>query len=196
MFLLTLISLLDPVHGDLLDTLMTEHQHRLYSLALQILRRAGKGTEEDAADLLQDTFLKVYRNIGRFSGLSETDTVRLLTIYTKYTVFDFLKKAEHRYGKIPLTYEEDEEEKTLDLPDLAPGPEEILLTRETLGKLAVCIDKLTEKQRHVILLKYQYGYRNKEIARIMQVPVTNISSLLERAEKALRILAEKEGIRR
>jgi len=191
MFFLTLMTVLDPINGDLLDKLMTEHQNRLYSMALQILRNSGKGTEEDAADLVQDTFLKVYRNINRFSGLSDTDTIRLLTIYTKYTVFDFLKRAEHRYGKVPLVYEEDEEEKTLDLPDDAPGPEEILLNKETLEELAEYIDRLTDKQRHVVLLKYQYGYRNKEIAKLIQVPVTNVSSLLERAGKALHKMKEE-----
>ena len=48
MFFLTLLTVLDPINGGLLDKLMTEHQNRLYSMALQILRNSGKGTEEDA----------------------------------------------------------------------------------------------------------------------------------------------------
>jgi len=194
MLLLTLITRLDPFNGDLLEMLMTRHQNHLYSITLRILYSYRKGTAEDAADLVQDTFLKVYKNIGRFHGLPEEDTIRLLTIYNRYTVLDFLKKAEHRYGKESLSYEEDGEEKVLELPDDSPGPEEILLNRETLGRLAAYIDRLTEKQRHVILLKYQYGHKNKDIARIMQVPVNNVSSLLERAIKSLRGMIEKEGI--
>ena len=50
------MTVLEPINGGLLDKLMTEHQNRLYSMALQILRNSGKGTEEDAADLVQDTF--------------------------------------------------------------------------------------------------------------------------------------------
>lgn len=192
MILLTLITTLDRINGDFLEELMLKYSDKLYSIAYSMLREWGKESSEDAEDLVQETFLKVYMNIGRFNGLSEEDTIKLLVVYTKNTVKDYLKRAEHRYKKLSLVYEEEGEEKIYDIPDTGPTPEEFVIKMETVKNTAGYIDRLTEEQRQVILLKYQYGYRNKEIAQVLCIPVTNVSSRLDRAKSALKKMMEVE----
>lgn len=193
MLLLTLITSLDRINGDFLEELMLKYGDKLYSIAYSMLRERGKESSEDAEDLVQETFLKVYMHIGRFNGLSDEDTIKLLVVYTKNTVKDYLKRAEHRYKKLSLAYEDEEgEEKIYDIPDTEPTPEEFVIKMETVKNTAGYIDRLTEEQRQVILLKYRYGYRNKEIAQALCIPVTNVSSRLDRAKSALKKMMEAE----
>lgn len=192
MILLTLITTLDRINGDYLEELMLKYSDKLYSIAYSMLREHGKENGEDAEDLVQETFLKVYMNIGRFNGLSEEDTIKLLVVYTKNTVKDYLKRAEHKYKKMSLAYEDEGEEKIYDIPDTEPTPEEFVIKMETVKNTAGYIDRLTEEQRQVILLKYQYGYRNKDIAQALCIPETNVSSRLNRAKSALKKMMEAE----
>lgn len=185
MLLLTLLTVLDPFNGDFLEELIRKHGDTLYSIAYSFLKDRGKESREDAEDLVQDTFLKVYRHISRFHGISEEETIKLLVIYTKNTVRDYLKKAEHRYGRLPLICENDGDEELLDFPDTAPTPEEIVINEETVRQIAWYIDQLTEDQRQVVLLKYQYGYKNKEIAQVLGISESNVGSRLNRAKAAL-----------
>lgn len=192
MLLLTLITILDPINGDFLDALMTEHGDKMFSIAYNLLRERGKESREDAEELTQETFIKVYLHIGRFHGITSEDTKKLLTIYTKNTVKDFLKKAEHRYEKVPLSYDAEGETQVYDIPDMSNNPEEIIINREKIIDTSYFIDKLPEGQRQVILLKYHYGYKNKEIAQVLNISPSNVSSRLERAKEALYKMMQEE----
>lgn len=193
MLSLTLITILDPINGDFLALLMEKHGDTLFSIAYNKLKDRGIGTREDAEELVQETFLKVYRHIGRFHGISEDETKKLLTVYTKNTVKDFLKKAEHRYDKVSFVYEAEGEDRSYEFPDSDLNPEEIVINRETVEQTYGYIECLSEEQRQVIYLKYHHGYKNKEIAQVLGIPETNVSSRLNRAKAALQKLREEKN---
>lgn len=193
MLLLTLITILDPINGDFLALLMEKHGDTLFSAAYSKLKDSGTGTREDAEELVQETFLKVYRHIERFHGISEDETKKLLIVYTKNTVKDYLKKAEHRYKKVSFVYEEDSEEKSYELPDTDMTPEEIVISKETIEQTHICIEQLSEEQRQIIYLKYYHGYKNKEIAQVLGISETNVSSRLNRAKAALRKMRKEKN---
>lgn len=192
MLLLTLITIIDPINGEFLDDLMNEHGDKLFSIAYNMLREYGKESKEDTEELIQETFIKVYLHIGRFHGIDRDETIKLLVVYTKNTVKDFLKKAEHRYSKISLVFENEEEEQNFGIPDMSANPEEIIINQETVREAASYIDRLPENQRQVILLKYQYGYKNKEIAQVLCISASNVSTRLERAKIALLNMIKEE----
>lgn len=193
MLLLTLITILDPINGDFLALLMEKHGDTLFSLAYSKLKDRGIGTREDAEELVQETFFKVYRHIGRFHGISEDETKKLLTVYTKNTVKDFLKKAEHRYDKVSFIYEDEGEDKSYELPDSDLNPEEIIINKETIEQAYGYIECLSEEQRQVIYLKYHHGYKNKEIAQVLGISETNVSSRLNRAKATLQKLRKEKN---
>jgi len=186
MFFLSLITLLDPIHGDFLDSLMQKYSDALYAITYNYLKDHGHESREDAEDLVQDSFLKVYININRFYELDSDETIKLLVIYTKNTVKDFLKKREHKYHKIPLTYEADGEELTLEIPDISSLPDEIVIDKDSIERMAAYIDDLSEEQRHTFLLRYHYGYTNREIAKILHISESNVGSKLYRAKQTLK----------
>ena len=65
-------------------------------------------------------------------------------------------------------------------------PDEIVISKERAMNLGRCIDSLSEKQRHIILLRYYYGLSEKEIADLMSMSESAVSSCVDRAKKSLR----------
>ncbi|MBQ8397851.1 MAG: sigma-70 family RNA polymerase sigma factor [Clostridia bacterium] len=181
MFLLTLIAALDPIDGDFFDELVKEHGDHMYSIALKML-----GNKEDAEDMVQETYIKVYRSIEKFYNLEREDTIGLLVIYTKNTVRDFYRKNKRRIKTTTLIIEEDEEEIEHDIADPTLAPEHILITNENMRRLAQYIDALPEGQRHAILLKYKYNFKDREMAEALGISETAFSSRLNRARESLR----------
>ena len=106
---------------------------------------------------------------------------------------DFLKKAEHKYDKVSFIYEDDGQEKNFELPDTDLTPEEIIISKETIEQTYGYIECLSEEQRQVIYLKYHHGYKNKEIAQVLGIPETNVSSRLNRAKAALQKMREEKN---
>ena len=191
MFLLTLITLLDYKNGPLLDELMEEYGDKLYSMTYSHLRVYGKESHEEAEDLVQDTFLRVYLQIERFKGLSSDETIKLLVVYNRNVVYNFIKKKENKLKKVPLVYEEDDEEKIIDIPDEQLTPEELIIDKEAIINFADLVDRLPEAQRDVMIL-FQHGYKNKKIAKVLHITESNVSTRILRAKKALRMMMEGE----
>lgn len=181
MLLLALIAALDTVNGNFFDKLVQTHRNRVYAIAYKML-----GSKEDAEDMVQETFLKVYRSIEKFYDLEREEIIPLLVIYTKNTVRDHLRKHKHKGKSIPLVYEKDGEEKEYEIPDEALSPEETVINRESCKRMGTCIDALPEAQRHVVLLKYKYVLRDREIAKLLGISETAVSSRLNRAKESLR----------
>ena len=182
MFFLYLIAALDPVNGDFFEELVNEHSDHLFTIAYNML-----GSKEDAEDMVQETFLKVYRSIERFYSLDRNATIALLVICTKNTVRDFYRKNQRRIKTTALMIEdENEEEMEHDIADATLAPEHILISRENIQRFAQYIDALPEGQRHAILMKYKYNAKDKEIAQMMGITETAFSSRLNRARDSLR----------
>lgn len=181
MFFITLISTLDFVNGNFFECLYNEHKNRIYGIARSIC-----GNNEDAEDIVQETFIKIYRNLQYFHNLECKDSIPLIVIYTKNTARDFLRKKKRQVTVIDMTYDDDGEIKENEIPDVEPTPEEILINQEMVMFLGECVDSLTEQQRHLILLKYRYEMKDKEIARLMSISETAVSSRLNRIKEILR----------
>ena len=181
MFILAILAALDPINGEFFDELINEHGDHLYAIAYKML-----GNREDAEDMVQETYIKVYRTIEKFYNLEREEIIALLVIYMKNTVRDFYRKKKSRVQTTSLIIDEDEEEREYDIPDQTSVPEEICIARENMQRLARCIDALPEAQRHVILLKYKYNMKDKEMAKILGITETAFTSRLNRARNSLR----------
>jgi len=185
LFLLALIAALDPINGDLFNHLYYDYNKKLYIIVINKVQN-----NEDAEDIIQDTYRKIYMNIKRFYELDEESTIKLLTIYAKNTAKDFLRKKSRRLDNVSTIYEDDCEEKEYEIPDTSNLPEDIIINKEISEKLASCIDDLPETQRHAILLKYKYGMGNKEIAKVLCISETAVGSRLDRARNTLKKMME------
>ena len=162
--------------------LVERYQNKVYSIIYGILRN-----HNDAEDIAQQVFAKIYFSIGSFDFRSS-----LLTWIYKITVnecYDYLRKRRVR----KLVYESDlgdEEGVNMERsePDLAPRIDERLERRDLALKL---LGKLSPEDRSLMLLKEVEGHSVEELARMTGMNENTIKVKLFRARQKLVKAAER-----
>jgi RNA polymerase sigma-70 factor, ECF subfamily len=163
--------------------LVGHFETRVYSLARGLTRN-----EADAQDALQDTFLSVYRNIGRFKGDSSLST----WIYRIAVNSALMTVRRHRKDDrtVPIddylpAFDEDGHRVTA-VPDWHPAVDELLLNKELAALLRRWISELEPPYRTVFVLRDQEGLGNEEVASVLGLSVAAVKSRLHRARVYLR----------
>jgi len=162
--------------------LVERFQNKVYSIIYGILRN-----HNDAEDIAQQVFTKIYFSIGSFDFRSS-----LLTWIYKITVnecYDYLRKRRVR----KLVYESDlgdEESPGMERsePDTAPLIDEQLERRDLVMKL---LGKVSEEDRNLLLLKEVEGHSVEELARMTGLNENTIKVKLFRARQKLLKAAER-----
>ena len=184
---LTILSAIDFINGDFFRDIYDEYKDKVYKNTRKIISK-----HQDAEEVVQDVFFKVYRNIGTFRDIPHEEFEKLLAIYTKNTAIDYLRKKSREVKEVDTLYEDGEDEIDHDIIDPSPEPDEIIIGRERAVQISIYINDLPEKQRHVILLRYKYNMSEKSIAKAMSMTETAVSSCVNRARKKLRERMEQE----
>ena len=131
---------------------------------------------QDAEDIVHYVFVKIAENIQRIEPASPK-TKQLVVIMVDNRVTDVFRTR----GRHPVVALDDTQANNfaVELED------EDLLTR--------CILKLPEQQRMVIWLKYYYGYRLAEIAKMLGISLAWAQKIDQRAKKKLESIYREEG---
>jgi len=145
---------------------------------------------EQAEDLAQEVFLRVYRAREDYvpSAKFTTWLFRIATNLALNSVRDT------RYQKLevsidaPVTIDADEgDEKPLDIPEKHPNIEQHLVEDARKKMIRHAIEKLPEKQRAAVLLHKYEELDYAEIAKILNCSESALKSLLFRAYESLRV---------
>ncbi|HEY3158755.1 MAG TPA: sigma-70 family RNA polymerase sigma factor [Vicinamibacterales bacterium] len=166
--------------------LVAAHQRTVFNLALHLL-----GDRDEALDLSQEVFLRVFRTLSRFRGQSALRTwiYRIVVNqarnrqrwWRRRRRTDLVSLDDHltRCGEIEATSEV--------LPD------RLLASKETAARIWAAMEQLPFDQRTALVLREVDGLRYEEIAFSLDVAVGTVKSRLTRARQALR--EELLGIR-
>ena len=157
--------------------IVTERQQMVYNTALGIVQN-----EEDAEDITQEVFLKVYEGLKSFRQESSLSTwIYRITITTALD-FEKQKKRHKRGGLMQRVFGYAE---AVEKPDFF-HPGVVLDKKEDASVLFMAMKKLPEKQRTAFLLHKMEGLTNNEIAVIMETTLLAVESLQVRAKNNLR----------
>jgi RNA polymerase sigma factor (sigma-70 family) len=166
------------------NQLYFEYRALVYSLALHYVQSV-----EDAEEITQDVFVKVYQSIHTFKNNATVKTwIYRITVNAS---LDFItkKKSKKRFfifGKKEVSDREYTSATNFQHPGIA------LENKEQSAILFSVINLLPENQKTAFLLSKVEGLGNPEISEIMQMSVGAVESLLVRAKKTLKEkLAEK-----
>ena len=157
--------------------IVNERQQMVYNTALGIVQN-----EEDAEDITQEVFLKVYQELQNFRKESSLSTwIYRITITTALD-FEKQKKRHKRGGLMQRVFGYAEVDEKPDF--FHPGV--VLDKKEDAAVLFMAMKKLPEKQRTAFLLHKMEGLTNNEIAVIMETTLLAVESLQVRAKNNLR----------
>ncbi|MBE6703800.1 MAG: sigma-70 family RNA polymerase sigma factor [Ruminococcaceae bacterium] len=177
-----ILTIGDETKQKALEELYNTHSIRMYNSAYKILEN-----KHDAEDALQDTFIKIYKNIDKFMSLSGDDLILLIIIYTRNTARDIRRrKITEKKHTSEGYYDDDGESVFADISDPDANVEEIVINKERIAETRSFIDSLPTAQRDVIIMKYRLGMREKEIAKALGISETAVSSRVLRAKDSLR----------
>jgi len=149
---------------------MWPHMRAAYNLARWLVRN-----DQDAEDIVQESFLKAYKAQESFRG-SEAKTWMLTIV--RNTAMDFLRRYKAGMA-VPLGDQGQEPQ------DHSADPERGLLEESRRDQVHRAISQLEAEFREVIVLREIEGLSYKEIASVLHIPMGTVMSRLSRARNQL-----------
>jgi RNA polymerase sigma-70 factor (ECF subfamily) len=160
--------------------LVDTYSNKIYRLAIKMLQQ-----QQDAEDVLQETFVKAYRGLKTFDGRSKLSTW-LFRIATNEALMVIRRKHPDVISiDEPIETEEGELE-PVQIIDWCCLPESELLSQETREKLDAAVEKLPERLRVVFILRDINDLSTHETAEILGLSDTAVKTRLSRARLRLR----------
>ena len=161
------------------EEILRTYEKQVYNLCLRMTNNA-----DDAYDLSQESFIKVWRSLGDYQFQSGFST--WLYRLVRNTCIDYLRKQK-RQKTVSLTVQSDEEEpEELLIPDLSPQPQDVAEEHERQTIIADAIARLPDDYREILQLRAGQELGYEEIAAILGIKVGTVKSRLARAREQLR----------
>jgi len=160
--------------------LVAEHQRMVVQLAINLL-----GDREEALDLSQEVFLRVFRTIQRFRGLSSLRTWIYRIVVNQARNRHRFWRRRHRADQVSLDQHLAAHGDWLS--DGNATPDRVLARKELADRLQHALERLPFDQKTAIVLREIDGLSYDEIAYSLGVPVGTVKSRLTRARQALRL---------
>jgi len=166
------------------NLLVSRYQERSYRLAWSILRNA-----EDARDVSQEAFIRLYETAGSFRGRSKFST----WFYRILVNLCLDHKRKHKWWQLWVRDDDDDRSETILDRQPAPvsDPVDKLSREETLKALGSAVDRLAPRQRAAVLLRVQEDMATYDIARVLKCSEATVRVHLHRALATLKKTVEK-----
>jgi len=166
------------------DVLLERYKNLVYSVVLRMVN-----CREDANDQAQEVFIKIYKNIEKYSPEFKFSTwvIRIATNH----VIDFRRRNK-------LAGQIDELDTAMDsgaVTATAPSPEDAYIAKEQSEMLHTAIENLPDMYKIPIVLYHNQGLSYQEIADIVDEPMSKVKNRIFRARKILKeaLLNMKRG---
>ena len=163
------------------EILVKRHQRRILNLIYRSI-----GDREQAEDVAQEVFLRVWRAAEKYEPKSKFTTWAYRIAVN--LCLDSLK-ASHRMHPFVHLYtdaeHQNENDKVLNRCDSAPSPEELLIDTEESGRIFSALQDLPNSQRLAVVLTKFDELSYAEVSRVLGCSVAAVESLLVRAKRTL-----------
>ncbi len=171
-----LISRCQQGDQDALKEIFDQYNKRVYRIAYGVVRQ-----REDALDIVQEVFIKLFRSIRNFKGRSKFYTY--LYRLAMNTAIDHVRKA----GKYPAS-SLDQEGVLQPVDGVEKGPDRILLHKELERRVNLAMGKLPIDQRTALVLREVEGLSYQEMAEAMGCSIGTVMSRLHYGRRKMQEL--------
>jgi RNA polymerase sigma-70 factor, ECF subfamily len=159
--------------------LIERYQSRVFSLALRMVRQ-----REDAEDLTQETFVRMFRAADRYDP-TRPFGAWLFTIASRLCI-DHIRRRKLKVVSLSQSEPGSTEDHQMDLEDPGLGPDEITSRNQEERRTQELIDSLPPHYRIVVMLRHQQDLSYDEIAAALGIPLGTVKARIHRARALLR----------
>ena len=167
-------------HEAALNDLMERHGEKLFHYLIRCLQN-----EEDAADLAQETFVRVYQNRTKFDVKQKFSTW-LYAIATNLVKGRYRYRTRHPQVSLDAENEATGESFRESVPEHNPTPSESLQGEERAEAIRKAVEQLSEELRAPLILSEYEELSHAEIGGILKCSAKAVETRIYRARKQLR----------
>lgn len=168
---------------------MQRYHRRIYNICYRFA-----GSTDDAQDLTQDVFIKMYRTLNSYD-LERGAFMTWVTTITRNLLVDHFRKSKQDRVTDSLDTAPSEHEDALPLseriPDKAQPPDARVQSREIGQTVHLALQKLSPELREAVILRDLQDMDYKEIATVLKVPEGTVKSRINRGRAELARLLQR-----
>jgi len=173
--------------SDALTQLIVSQQHYVYSIAMSVLKNP-----DDAADLAQEAFVRLFRALPQYNGES-----RFTTWLYRLVVNLGRDELRRRGRQVPIALAAPDEDGQDDLASVADDdrwsdPSLALDSRELRDNVRWALAQLEEHYRLVLTLYYFDDMKYSDIAEVLDIPLNTVKSHIRRGKERLAALLQAQ----
>jgi RNA polymerase sigma-70 factor (ECF subfamily) len=178
---LELVRALQDGSEEAYETLLARFQQPVYNLALRLLNDTS-----DASDVVQEVFLKVFRNISHFRGQSSLKTwIYRIAINEAHNQRRWFFR--HRQREVGLEEEPEDARSMVEvLPDGGQSPFDYVLDHEKQRMIEGALARINPTFREAVVLRDIADLSYEEIADVLRLSLGTVKSRILRGREALR----------
>ncbi len=180
------------VAGDAVawEEIVQRYNRRIYNICYRFA-----GSTDDAQDLTQEVFIKMYRTLNSYDVERGAFMTWVTTITRNLLVDHFRKSRQDRVtdsiDAVPSGHEDDALPLSDRIRDKAPTPDARAQSRETRDTVHRALQKLSPELREAVILRDLQDMDYKEIAAVLRVPEGTVKSRINRGRAELARLLQR-----
>jgi RNA polymerase sigma-70 factor (ECF subfamily) len=165
------------------DELVLRHQQRAFNVAFQLLRN-----HEDAAEVAQDAFVSIYRNVGEFRGECEFTTwLHRIVVNLAHNKHRWWKRRGRQASvSLDATVDTANGEVPVQVAADTDAPDVQTVKAEFVELISRRMNELPRKLREVLVLRNVENLSYEQIATVLDCSIGTVKSRIARARDALR----------
>jgi len=171
------------------EEIVQRYNRRIYNICYRFA-----GSAEDAQDLTQEVFIKMYRTLNSYDVDKGAFMTWVTTVTRNLLVDNFRKKKQDRMTDsldAAPTEHEDAMPLSEQIPDKGPPPDARLQNRETRDMVHRGLQKLSPELREAVVLRDLQDMDYREIATVLKVPEGTVKSRINRGRAELARLLQR-----
>lgn len=162
-----------------LGELFQRYQKKIYSLAYRLM-----GNQEDAQDLVQDVFMRVYESAGQYQNRTPF-SAWLYRVAVNLGIDRLRKRKRERADSLDIPASEDYN-LAVQLPDGDPSPEDLVVLQERKERIHSALAELDSHYRMILTLRDLEDFSYSEISAILGCSIGTVRSRLHRGRRLLK----------
>jgi RNA polymerase sigma-70 factor (ECF subfamily) len=165
---------------DAFRVLVERHSRNVFRLAFRMT-----GNQQDAEDVVQETFLRAYKQIARYESRSSFATW-LFRIASNYSLDLIRSRKRHREQREVALNEDSELDIMQAIPSTSPTPDRLAFSSEVQTRITAALDELSAQERTAFILRHFEGQSIEQIGASLGTGTNATKHSIFRAVQKLR----------